>query len=246
MIEKIKQFMLTYGKAVIVTILLIVLSVVLVKCTDGNNTVQETTKDETVETTTIDNTDSSTGESETISNELKRDAYPKINTLLNSYFDAKLTSDVDKLSQLVYPIEGLTQEQLQVEVEGIEGYSNLEVYTKPGLLADTYVAWVYYEIKFLNTQIAAPALSKMYICTDEQGEVYIYNGMIEGEITSYIDELSKDPEVRALIDTVNQKFQEALNSDAELNALFMQLDEKNAGGEETNEEESNQEESSGQ
>lgn len=236
--------MSTYGKAVIVAILLVILSVVLVKCTENTPIDQETTKDEAVEDTTTLNTELETKEPETISNDLKKDAHPEINALLNAYFDARLTYDVDKLSQLVYPIEGVTKEQLQAEVEGIEAYSNIEIYTKPGLLADTYVAWVYYEIKFLNTQVAAPALSKMYICTDEQGEVYIYNGTIEGEITSYIDELSKDPEVLTLIDTVNQKFQEALSSDAELNALFMQLYETNTGGEETGEEETSEEKAS--
>lgn len=239
--EKIKKFMSNYGKAVIVAILLVILSVVLVKCTGNEPKNQKTTEDETMESTTTLDTELETKESEAISNVLKKDEYPEINTLLNAYFDAKITYDVDKLSQLVYPIEGVTTEQLQMEVEGIEAYSNIEVYTKPGLLADTYVAWVYYEIKFLNTQIAAPALSKMYICTDEQGEVYIYNGTIEGEITSYIDELSKDSEVLALIETVNQKFQEALNLDAELNALFMQLYETNMGGEEISEETSEEE-----
>ena len=242
--EKIKKFMITYGKAVIVATLLVILSVVLVKCTGNTPNDQETTKDKEVESTTVEDTELVSEESETMSDELKRDAYPKINTLLNSYFDAKLTYDVDKLSQLVYPIGEVTKEQLQMEVEGIETYNNIEIYTKPGLLADTYVAWVYYEIKFLNTQVAAPSLSKMYICTDEQGEVYIYNGTIEGEITSYIDELSKDPEVLALIDTVNQKFQDTLSSDEDLNALIRKLDETNEGGEESSEEESSEEESS--
>lgn len=242
--EKVKKFIDAYGKAVVVVLLLLLLSIVLVKCTDNSSTEQTTTEDEGVETSTVLDTESASTELETISNELRRDAYPEINALLEAYFDAKITYDVDKMSQLVYPLSGLTTEQLELEVEGIESYDSIEVYTKPGLLKDTYVAWVYYEIKFSNTQIAAPSLSKMYICTDEQGEVYIYNGTIEGEITSYIDGLSSDPEVLNLVDTVNRKFEEALSADEQLSALINQLHKLNMGGEEAIEEETIEEEAS--
>ncbi len=81
---------------------------------------------------------------------------------------------------------------------------------------------MYYEIKFVNAQTPAPALNKMYVCTDDTG-VYIYNGTIEGEISNYLDEVSHEPDVVALVEEVNEKLETAISQDEELRGIFEKL-----------------------
>ncbi len=101
----------------------------------------------------------------------------------------------------------------------VENYQNITCYTKPGLLPDTYIVWVYYETKYVNVETAAPCMFKAYICTDEMG-VYIYNGAIEGEISNYLDEASRDDDVAALVSSVNQQLTEACNQDENLKHIY--------------------------
>lgn len=178
-----------------------------------------------------------------LDNTLQKDAVEEVNKLIKSFYEAKLNCDADTISQLVYPIDGYSKEELEYEVNGIEGvddfrrvedYQNITCYTKPGLLNDTYIVWVYYEMKFANAQTPLPALDNMYICTDESG-VYIYNGTIEGEISGYIDELSESEDVRELVSSVNEEFEAAITADEGLQAIIRQLQEMSSAADEPQE-----------
>lgn len=210
--EKLSPAVQMYIKAGIIMLLIIVAVVLVVIFTSGK-------KEEGSQ-------ESTTG-SESI---LKKDSIPEIQVLMEKYFEAKLNCDVEALEQLVKPIAGYTREELEYEVGSmeseafrkIEAYQNISAYTMPGLLADTYVVWVYYEMKFEGADTPAPSLNKMYVCTDETG-VYIYNGSTEGEINSYLDEVSQNAEVVELVNSVNEKLTEAVGQDENLKGIFDKL-----------------------
>lgn len=182
-----------------------------------------------IETESIIETESETEtlERETKVSSLKKDAYPEIQVLMERYFEAKMNCDVEALKQIVNPLNGYTVEGLENDLgipeseafRRVENYQNITCYTKPGLLPDTYIVWVYYETKYVNVETAAPCMFKAYICTDEMG-VYIYNGAIEGEISNYLDEASRDDDVAALVSSVNQQLTEACNQDENLKHIY--------------------------
>lgn len=230
-LDELIGFLQRYWKILAVAVVIIIAGIVLVRCTGGKDKAPESSDMESGEKV-IEITDNITGTTPADSS-LKKDAYPEINELITNYFKAKLACDVNTLSQLVYPNEGITEGQLQYEINGvttdgvedfrrIEDFQNIACYTKPGLLTDTYALWVYCEIKFAHAQTPAPALYKMYICTDENG-VYAYNGTTEGEIESYLDSISQDADVLELVNNVTNKLTEALNSDAELKSIFEEM-----------------------
>lgn len=223
--EKIKVIVQTYGRVAAAIVLIIIICVMLATLTDAaGNTNKETAISEN---TTENEPELVSAEMETVISELQKDAYPEIQELMEKYFEAKINCDVAALGQIVYPVEGYTVEGLENDLgipeseafRRVEDYRNVVCYTKPGLLPDTYVVWVYYETKYVNVETAAPCMFKAYICTDDTG-VYIYNGAIEGEISNYLDEVSQDEDVVALVNSVNQQLSEACNHDAALMRIY--------------------------
>jgi len=219
------KFIREYGKAIIAIIFII--SFVMVGCSKKEELQETAIEEERHKVITITSESSSSARL----NDLQKDFYPEINQLMKRYFQARLALDMETLKQIVNPIEGISKEQLDYEINGIAGvddfrkiedFLNIACYTKQGLLADTYVVWVYYEIKFANAQTPAPALNKMYVCTDDTG-VYIYNGTIEGEISNYLDEVSHEPDVVSLVEEVNEKLETAISQDEELRGIFEKL-----------------------
>lgn len=224
--EKVKLLVQTYGKAAAAIVLVIVLCMLFVKLAEKPQDTQQGGETES-QTESQAQTETTAAEQETVLSSLRKDAYPEIQALMEAYFAAKLSCDVEALGQLVYPMAGYTVEGLENDLgipeseafRRVEDYRNIVCYTKPGLLADTYVVWVYYETKYVDVETAAPCMFKAYVCTDDTG-VYIYNGAIEGEISNYLDEASKDEDVVALVNSVNQQLAEACGADEGLKNIY--------------------------
>lgn len=227
--KRIKDLLEKYGiitvAAVPVIVVLGIMIVTLAKPPESANVLLPTVQESTSAPEPA--TKAAKPEPETSATSLRRNAYPDIQALMERYFEAKLSCDVEALRQIVNPMSGYTQEGLEFdlglpaseEFRRVENYQNIMCYTKPGLLQDTYVVWVYYETKYLNAGTAAPSMFKAYVCTDDMG-VYIYNGAIEGEISNYLDEVSQDEDVVALVNSVNQQLDEACGSDEGLQGIF--------------------------
>jgi len=154
-------------------------------------------------------------------NLLEENAYPEINELVNTYFTALKERDADTINKIVVAEEEATVEKLQISEKYVEDYRNIVVYTKKGLLDDTYIAFLYYDVKFFDIDTLAPALGKKYVVRDEQGDVYMYSGALDGEVQSYIQEMMKADDVVALSEDVDKRYQQAIESD-QLLADFLQ------------------------
>lgn len=227
--EKLKGLLQKYGLMAVSVIPLVLIFGILAYTLIGFPKGKDSTAPTEQESTSAYETETST---ETMPEtaaplSLLKDAYPEIQALMERYFEAKMNCDVEALSQIVNPIAGYTLEGLENDLgipeseafRRVEDYRNITCYTKPGLLKDTYVVWVYYETKYMNVETAAPCMFKAYVCTDDMG-VYIYNGTIEGEISNYIDEASQDEDVVALVNSVNQQLAEACGYDEGLRNIY--------------------------
>ncbi len=231
--KKIKEMLENYGimMASAIPIVLIFCILAFTILGDQNTGSGKKGKDEKESTSVYVETQSSSStipETETIDPmSLRKDAYPEIQDLMVRYFKAKLNCDVEELKQIVSPIDGYTMEGLEYDMgipdseafRRVEDYQNIACYTKPGLLDDTYIVWVYYETKYENIETGAPCMFKAYVCTGEQG-VYIYNGTVEEDVSAYLEEASQDEEVAALINSVNEQLAQACESDEALKGVY--------------------------
>lgn len=220
--KKLKEFLeknkiyCMYGGILAVLILLLIVVLVI---TSNKSAKKSGTEGKTATSDIITQTDSN---GDPIENTLKENAYPEIKSLVEKYFEAISTCDLDKLKLLVDNTDGITKEDLEEEHEYIESYANIEIYTKDGPTEGTYVAFVYYENKILNIDTLAPSSCIMYIVSDKEkeGSYYIANNIKNGDIKAYIDHLKKDEDVVEFNNNVNKKLQEACSKDEDLKTFY--------------------------
>ena len=108
----------------------------------------------------------------------------------------------------------------------IEGYPVLNVYTKPGLAENTYVAYVYSEVKFTDVDQELPGLKTYYIGQDGDGQYFINDGTYDDTVRNYIKEVTLQDDVVDLNNKVVVEYNDLLAEDDELNEYVAYLKEK--------------------
>lgn len=157
---------------------------------------------------------------------LEENAYADVNELVNHYFDAVTNGDSATIASFV---DATGEEELiKIEKESayIDEFDNVKVYTKPGPLPDSYIAFVYYEIKFTNINTLAPALTTLYVRPGEDGSLYICDGGMTAQDTDYIKSMVGQEDVADLFTMVQTKYEEAVDADADLGTFMAGLDAK--------------------
>ncbi len=148
----------------------------------------------------------------------------EIEALIARYFNALAACDVETLNNICETTEPFDQEKLAETSSYVEGYRNLECTIMDGLIEGTYVVYVYYELKFHYIDTPAPALVQLYVKTDKDQMPYIYQGVIDGELSAYIAELTAGEQIAGLAVEVNKKLQIACASDPDLDAFIRVLE----------------------
>lgn len=146
-----------------------------------------------------------------------------ITELMRRYFKAVSECDMDTLNDIIATNDTLDEGQIRRQGELIEKYQNISCYVMDGLVENTYIVYVYYEVIFLDIDTPAPGLSRMYVCRDDDGAVYINQEDLKGEIRTYMEEVEHSNVVQNLIDEVNKKLSEACRGDEELDKLVRYL-----------------------
>lgn len=158
--------------------------------------------------------------------ELEENAHPEINNLIRTYYDAQASGDIETISSLntyLNEIETIRVEELS---KYIDSYPVLDVYTKPGMTENTYVAYVYSEVQFTDMDQPLPGMQTYYIGMDEDGNYFINDGTYDDAIWNYIKEVTLQDDVVDLNNKVVVEYNELLAEDAELNEFIAYLKEK--------------------
>ena len=111
--------------------------------------------------------------------------------------------------------------QLQVDGQSeiIEYYDNLHVQTVPGPEDGTYVAYADYDYKYWNYDSVIPGLTEFYLETGEDGTLQVVD-TIPDDVQEFIDNVRQTDTIQNLIQTVQTKYQEVLDSDPDLSAYL--------------------------
>lgn len=147
-----------------------------------------------------------------------------INALFRTYYDATASGDTDTIASIT---ENLTEEEkirIQVIAQYIDSYTDITVYTKPGPVDGSYVAYVETKLKFKDHDWEVPGLQTMYVCTRDDGTLYINNAVEQDpEVTDYIQSVSVQDDVVDLSNQVTADYNNLVESDSELSAYLDQL-----------------------
>ena len=202
-------------------VLFVVLVIVLAQCTNPKDKKDAQNVIETEQTEVSD----------TAAQEYEVDANPEINDLIKNYYNAYANGDIDTLSTLATPISENEQSYIGVFSQYVEGYQNINCYTKKGADDTSYLVSVYMEIKFVDVDTLAPGLDFFYVRTNEDGKLYIDNlysqynyanqeNALDANVQSLITQFEQEDDVVALQQDVQAKYESALASDSKLSDMI--------------------------
>lgn len=158
--------------------------------------------------------------------ELEENAYQDVNSVLRTYYDAQAAGDVEVISSLNTYLNDIEMIRVQEMSKYIESYPVLDVYTKPGLKVDSYVAYVYSEVKFVDVEQELPGMQTYYIEKDANGDFHINDGTYDNSVWEYIKEVTLQDDVVDLNNKVVVAYNELLAGDEELSEFIAYLKEK--------------------
>ena len=144
----------------------------------------------------------------------------EIADLIQAYFDAREKGDKEVLSSLFDVI--LTEDLQRYEEWSryIDHYSDRQIYTKQGLLPGSVIAYVYYKVCFVNQEEGIPGSENMYICRNDDGELYIKSFSNSLDFTDqeneYINILNEQDDVTDFNNRVTVEFQNLIMENPEL------------------------------
>lgn len=158
--------------------------------------------------------------------ELEENAHPEINNLVRAYYDAQASGDIDVISELNTYLDEIEIIRVQEMSKYVESYPVLNVYTKPGLTEDAYVAYVCSEVKFSEMEQELPGMQTFYIGLNDDGSYFINDGTNDANITNYIKKITLQDDVVDLNNKIVVQYNELLAEDEELEEYIAYLREK--------------------
>lgn len=155
---------------------------------------------------------------------MELNAYPAVNDLIGAYYDALEAGDSAAALQINQYLSESEQMYIVEMGEFIDRFTTLEVYTKPGPVENSYIAYVYYEVKFVGSDVEGPGMGAYYVCCDEAGNYYINENPNESaEVTAYIKEMSVQDDVVELNNRVSVEFNNLITTDLVFSQFYNDL-----------------------
>ena len=136
----------------------------------------------------------------------------KIIDLVNSYYQAQAEGNKDVVNSIYRGLDDTQGLKAEAISQFIEKYESITVYTKPGPVPNSYIAYVYNMVKLVDYDKALPGLETLYICTDENGELYFDAYSEDKMIIDYIKSLSVQSDVIDLNNKVASEYNEMINA----------------------------------
>lgn len=106
----------------------------------------------------------------------------------------------------------------------IDYYPTLEIYTKTGPEEGSVIAYVYYKISFTGHEEEVPGYQALYICTNDQGGLYIKRGENSEEVNEYIKTVSTQDDVVEFNNKITVEYNELMVDHPEVLQYISELD----------------------
>ncbi len=147
-------------------------------------------------------------------------------TLMATYYNALANGDVATIQSISNYVEDTEVIRIQELSKYIESYPLIEIYVKPGPIKDSYVAYVYTHVTFYGHEDRLPGLTAFYVCTDENGSLYLNEGENPDDILEYITTISLSDDVVELNNKVNAEYNELILNNSKLFDYLSELEKE--------------------
>ncbi|MCR5425307.1 MAG: SH3 domain-containing protein [Lachnospiraceae bacterium] len=148
----------------------------------------------------------------------------KVDALFRSYYECLSNGDTETLLSLCDVMEDKDLLRLK-EYSNYLSYEIREIYTQPGPVEGSYIAYVYTMVVFDSyPDTPMPAYNGFFIRTREDGSVYIYQSELTEEENAYISSAASFDEVVQLNNVVNVEYNELVVEHPEILSYISELD----------------------
>ena len=132
-----------------------------------------------------------------------------VNALMSTYYNALCDGDMETLVSLHDTFLETQLLRFSTLSEYLDHCAEIQVNTKQGPKEGTVVAYVYYRLCFVNHDEEFPGYDTLYICTNDEGELYIKNEVnFTKEEDEYITAVSSQADVIEFHNRVNVEYNE--------------------------------------
>ena len=147
-----------------------------------------------------------------------------IYTLIATYYNAMATGDEETLRSVCDEISDKDMYRYVELSQYIDYYPTLEIYTKTGPEEGSVIAYVYYKISFVGHEEEVPGYQALYICTNDQGGLYIKRGENSEEVNEYIKTVSTQDDVVEFNNKITVEYNELMVEHPEILQYISELD----------------------
>ncbi|MDE6214296.1 MAG: SH3 domain-containing protein [Lachnospiraceae bacterium] len=228
-LESLKNWFIRYSKIVLPIILVLCVALTIVIAIQANK--RKVEQEESAVASDGGNTED--GVLQDVPQVPMEEASPEITELFSTYYTAMVEGDTETMTQMVYYMDTTEILRAAETSKYIESYPPLEIYTKAGPREGTYIVYVYADLKFYEYDQPVPGMRTYYVCTDEDGELYINEDGEESESElHYMREIQLQEDVVDLNNKAAAAYNDMIAEDKTLADFLVNLAdeiEKNVG-----------------
>lgn len=158
---------------------------------------------------------------------LELNAYPEVNSLVMTYFEAMAAGDADGIAAIQSGLDDM--ERIRIEELGkyIEGYPAVEVYSKPGPEENSYIVIAYTQVVMsYYPEDYLPGYTSFYVCTNAEGNLYINKESVPEEVSEYIRKVILQDDVVELCNKIEVEYKEICLNKPELFTYMSEVEQE--------------------
>ncbi|MCR4597965.1 MAG: SH3 domain-containing protein [Acetatifactor sp.] len=150
----------------------------------------------------------------------------EIHNLIASYYSALAYGDEATLNSVCDNVEEMEMLWFLETSKYVEYYPELEIYTKPGFGEGETIAYVCFKVKLTGKDAEYPGCTEHYICTQEDGSLYIKRTAMTAEQEEYKNKVGSMADVLELSNRVKVEFDNLMEEQPELLAYMDDVSEE--------------------
>lgn len=149
---------------------------------------------------------------------------PDIWTLVCTYYNAVAVGDLETIQSICDVVTETELLRFEEMAKYIDVYPALEVYTKEGPEEGSTMVYVYYKVTFSGLEEQFPGYQAHYVCTREDGSLYMKKGESSDEVNEYNLTVSTQDDVVELNNKITVEYEELMQNNPQAMQYLTELD----------------------
>ena len=150
----------------------------------------------------------------------------EINKLIENYFTAKKSVDLEMMSELVSDANRIPKERYMVMASYVENYKDFDCYVINNEELEAYRVYVKYNMKLKNIDSWVPCLTTYYIKVTSDGRYVIYLSALDQVEEEFIDSADRNLEIVELKEDVKKGLNEILEQDGAFKQFYQKMEKE--------------------